>query len=227
MATSSEPAVERQGASYRNFGRLAGYCLVASGVCFTAFPAIRPFFEESLVKNAGTYALPIWWIAHAFGMAGFVLLAFGLLGFYLAMTRTRAEPLLWWALQLDWIGTGLTLPFFGAEAFSLPIIGREAAAQNSHDLLALVDEVRFGPAIFFVLVGLILIAVAAILLARAVWVSGRLSKWSGVPVAVGMVAFLPILQGAQIFQSLRIIDGLVVTAGGAWMLRELLTKDRA
>lgn len=227
MAMSSDPAARQPGDIEQGHKRLAAYCLVASGICFTLFPAIRPFFDESVVKNAGIYASPLWWISHSFGMAGFVLLALGILGLYLTLTRTAAGHLLWWAVLVDWVGTGLTLAFFGAEAFSLPVIGRAAATQNSSDTLTLINEVRFGPGIIFVLVGLLLIGVAAITVARAVWVSERLPKWAGVPIAVGMAIYIPILQGGEVFQSLRIIDGLVTLAGAVWILWGLQASHAA
>ncbi|MEV5834622.1 hypothetical protein [Nocardia sp. NPDC052112] len=40
-------------------------------------------------------------------------------------------------------------------------------------------------------IGLALIAVAAILAAVAIWRSGTLRRWSGVPLALAMVLYLP------------------------------------
>ena len=109
------------------------------------------------------------------------------------------------------------MPFFGAEAFSLQVIGRGAVDQNSTALLPLVNQVRFGPGIVFIGIGLVLIAIATIVLASAVWRSRVLPRWSGVPLAVGFFVYIPLLQGAPAFQLIRIADGFLIAVGSIWI----------
>jgi len=197
--------------------RLGAVLLILSGVFFTLFPLVRPFFDESTLEAAAQFASARWVISHALGMGGFILLSLGILGVYLLLRTTWVERRTFAALFLVWFGSGLTLPFFGAEAFGLQVIGHTAFTQNSTHLLSLVNLVRFGPGLLFIGAGLLLIAIAAIVLATAVWKSGILSKWSGVPLAIGLVVYMPQLQGAPLFQPIRIAVGLLIAAGCAWI----------
>jgi hypothetical protein len=178
---------------------------------------VRPFFDESSMGAAARFASARWVVAHALGMGGFILFSLGLLGVYLLFRSTGVERRTFSALTLVWIGSGLTLSFFGAEAFGLQVIGRTAFAENSTHLLALVNLIRFGPGLLFIAAGLLMIAVSAIVLATAVWKSGVLPKWSGLPLAVGFGIYIPQLQGSPLFQPIRIAVGLLIAAGCTWM----------
>lgn len=137
-------------------------------------------------------------------MGAFILLPLGLLGVYLSVQESGAERLTFWALITSCTGAGRTLPFFGAEAFSLQVIGRAAIDRNDPSRLQMVNSVRFGIGIGLIVTGFIMIAVATIILASAVWKSRILSKWSGIPSALGYVLYMPLLQGSPRFQSARI-----------------------
>lgn len=199
--------------------RLSAVFFILSGIFLTLFPLVRPFFDESTLQGAAEFASTRWVIAHALGMGGFIMLSLGFLGVYLLLRPTKLERRTFVALVLSWIGTGLTLPFFGAEAFGLQVIGHTAVTQNSTALLPLVNSVRFGPGIFFIGSGLLMIAVASIVLATAIWSSKILPKWSGLPIAIGFVVYIPQLQGAPFFQPIRIAVGILIVAGCIWIAR--------
>jgi hypothetical protein len=208
-------------------GRLTAVFLVLAGIFFTLFPVIRPFFDESTIGAAAGFGSAAWILAHASGMAGFILLALGFLGAYLHLQPTSVERRSFLALLLYWVGAGLTLPFFGAESFGLQVIGQTAQAQGSMDILHMANQVRFGPGLGFIGVGLLLVAAAAILLATAVWKSGLKPRWGGIPLAVGLVVYMPQLQGAPIFQPLRIVVALIILAGCALIARGILRESSA
>jgi hypothetical protein len=197
--------------------RLAALSLIFSGISFVAFPAVRPFFDETTLQGAAGFVSIRWVLAHAFGMTGFIFLCLGFLGVWIAIGNGEAEARAFLALVLGWIGTGLTLPFFGAEAFSLQVIARAAVDRNDATLIPLVNEVRFGPGIWFVGVGLVLVAVSTIVLALAIRKSAILPKWGGVPLAVGFTVYLPQLQGGPLFQPIRIAVGLLIALGCGWI----------
>jgi hypothetical protein len=62
------------------------------------------------------------------------------------------------------------------------------------------------------IVGLIMLAVGAIELARATWQSDVLPRWAGVALAAGLALWLPLLPRA-----VRIVDGLTIGLGGLWL----------
>jgi hypothetical protein len=115
------------------------------------------------------------------------------------------------------VGAGLTLPFFGAEAFGLQVIGSGVVTQNNASLIPLVNQLRFGPGIEFILSGLLCVAAATIIMAAAVWKSPALPKWSGILLAAGFAAYIPQLQGDPTFQVIRIGVGILILIGCCWL----------
>src|ERR687888_1640757 len=202
-------------------------CLVIAGVFFVLFPVVRPFFDESSTQGARGFASNQWVIAHSLGIGGFILLSLGFLGLYLLHLRdTLVER---WALRgfvLCLVGTGLTLPFFGAEAFSLQVIGSAAVNQNNAALIPLVNQVRFGPGITFIVSGLLCVAAATIVMAAVVWKSQALPKWSGIPLAAGFAVYIPQLQGDPSFQVIRIGVGILILIGCCWLAWGMVRRRR-
>ena len=69
-----------------------------------------------------------------------------------------------------------------------------------------------GPITLVMIVGLIMLTLGAIDLARAVWRDGSLPRWAGVSIAVGLSRWLPLLP-----RSVRIVDGFMIGLGGVWL----------
>lgn len=196
--------------------RLGALALASAGVLFILYPAVRPWKDEATVDGA-TEAMSSgsWVAAHLFAMIGFILVPLGLLALRDAVSRTRAEPLALAAVVTSWIGAGLTLPYYGAEDFGLNAIARKAAEGQPLDLLDLVDAVRFSPvAATMFAAGLLLLAVGAVLATIAIWRSGVLPRYSGIPFALGFVLFLPQFYTPP---AVRIGHGLLVAVGSTWV----------
>ncbi|MCT8337966.1 hypothetical protein FKB36_10850 [Methanoculleus sp. Afa-1] len=203
--------------------RLAVLSLAVAGACFFAYPAIRPYTVEASLAGAGAFASTAWLLSHTLAMMGFILLVLGLLGLYGILRETKAEPQGIAALVLTWTGVGLILPYYGAETFALAAVGREAIEQNSVDLLVtLTDAIRFGAGVWLFGAGLLALAAGSILFGAAIWRSGILPGWSGIPLALGFVLFLP-----QFFAppAVRIAHGLLVMIG-CWLMAWSMTKRR-
>lgn len=194
--------------------RLGAVSLAVSGILFVLYPLLRPFSDESSLQGAQAFASTAWVVAHLLAVVGFIFMALGCLGLSSALQNTPARRLASLALILTWIGVGFTLPYYGAEIFALHAIGQEAVRQQSVGLLTLVDAVRYGPGIFVFAVGLGLLAVGPILGALAVWRSGTLSRWSGLPFALGFALYIPQFFGNQ---PIRVAHGLLVALGCIWL----------
>jgi len=196
--------------------RLGALALAAAGVLFLLYPATRPWTDESTVEGATTAMASGAWVAsHLFAMMGFILVPLGLLALYGVVGRTPAGRLAATAVVTAWTGAGLTLPYYGAEDFGLHGVADKAAAGDPVDLLAVVEAVRFDPvaATTFAL-GLLALGVGTVLAAVAIWRSGVLPRYSGVPFALGFALFLP-----QFFTppAVRIAHGVLVAAGSIWL----------
>jgi hypothetical protein len=188
--------------------KLGAGALAFAGLMFLLYPAVRPWHDESTVAGARASMSSNAWVAsHFFAMLGFIAVPLGLLALH-AVVRSRTSFL---AVVTAWIGAGLTLPYYGAEDFGLHAIARS----STPDLLDVVEKVRYNPVAATMFgVGLIVLAVAAILAAVAVWRSDVLPRAAGILFAVGFALFFP-----QFYlpPAGRIGHGVLVAAGCLWL----------
>jgi hypothetical protein len=199
--------------------RAGAVALAAAGVLFLAYPALRPWHDEGQVPGAtASMSSAAWVAAHFFAMLGFILIPLGLLALRSALAPTRVEPLALTAAVLAWIGSGLVLPYYGAEDFGLHAIAGSVGSRA--DLLGLVDAVRYQPlAVTIFGTGLLLLAAAAVIAAIAVWRSNVLPRTSAILFATGMALFLPQLFGpaaVRIGHGILLAAGLIVLAAAVW-----------
>lgn len=194
--------------------RLGAVSLAVAGVLFILYPAIRPFSDETSLQAAQAFASPAWTVAHMLAMVAFTLVALGLFGLYLALQEGAAERRAFWAFVLSLLGIGLTLPYYGGETYGLRAIGEEAIKEQNAALVGLAEVVRSGPGEIMFAVGLLLLAVGAILTAAAIWKSGALAKWSGIPFALGFALYIPQFFGTQ---PIRVAHGVLVAIGCLWI----------
>jgi hypothetical protein len=210
--------------------RLGAAALAVAGVLFILYPTVRPYHDESTEDGAiRSMSSGAWVAAHLFAMIGFILIPLGLLALWYAVGRTRVERLAFLAVVVAWVGSGLTLTYYGGEDFALNAIATKAKKDRSIDLVDLADAVRSHPvgATVFAL-GLALLGVGAILVSIAIWRSSVLPRYSGIPFAVGMALFIPQFYAPAV---VRMIHGAVVAAGLVWigavLWREAHRSDRA
>jgi hypothetical protein len=194
--------------------RVGALVLAVSGIFFVLYPLIRPFSDEASLQGAEAFASPAWILAHTLAVLGFILLIWGMFNIYVILHRTSVERIILWGLGLSWLGVGLTLPFYGAEVFGLHAIGQAAVQQQNTDLLDLANQIRFGPGFTVIIVGLLSLAVGAILVSVAIWRSDSLPKWSGVPLALGFALYIPQYVASQ---PIRIAHGLLIAVGCLWV----------
>ena len=202
--------------------RLSAVALSIAGILFFLYPAIRPFSDETSLQGARAFASSAWLLAHMLAMVAFTLLPLGLYGLHSSLKETPAERLGYLAFNLSVLGIGLTLPFYGGEAYGLHTVGQEAIRQQSSALLNLAPIIRSGAGLYMFLIGLLLLAFTSIITAVAIWKSVKYQKWSGFPFAIGFVLYIPQFFGTQ---SLRVAHGLLITIGCLWIAVNLLRRN--
>jgi hypothetical protein len=196
--------------------------LTLSGLCFLLYPVIRPFSSEVGAAGARAFASSSWVIAHSLGIIGFILLTLGLLGVYLRLQETTLARPMVMALSVSWIGVGLTLPYYGAEVFGLHAVGQRTLSFGDTGLLKpLTHSIRWEAGIYFIIAGLLLLAVGAVIAAVVVWRSKRLQRWGAVPLAVALLLYVPQFAASQ---PVRIAHGVLMLAG-CWWLAWVLTRS--
>ncbi|MEV0315587.1 hypothetical protein [Nonomuraea fuscirosea] len=185
--------------------RLTAAAYATGGLLFLLYPAIRPSGDD-----AAAMASTAWVTGHAAAMVGFILLGLGALG----LAQVLGDRLSLRAAVVTWIGAGLTLPYYGAEDFGLNVIARRSLRDGAPALMELAEEFRYGPvAVTMFAGGLVLLGVGTVMAALAIWRSGTLRRWSGVPLALGFALFIPQFFGPY---PLRVAHGALILVGGLW-----------
>ena len=195
---------------------LTAAALIGSGLLFVAYPLLRPFSSETGLQGAAAFASNDWIVAHSLAMAGFILLGLALFGVYAHLRGTSGERLATWGLVLSWIGVGLTLPYYGAEVFGLHAVGQAAVQQSDPGLMSIVDDIRWEVGIFWIIGGLLSLALGVVLFAVAIWRSGRVARWAGVVLAIAFALYIPQFAAGQL---VRVGHGVLVLLGSlllAW-----------
>jgi len=189
-----------------------------SALLLTIFPLIRPFFPldprapaETLAVASPAITSTPWVVSHLLCTLAFLLLLYGMLSLYAALSSTPAEPHALRATVSSVAGIALILPMLGVETYMLPILGTLYLAGQS-GIAPAIGMIYGGPALFAFLVGLLLLAIGAITFAVAIWRSAVLPRWAGVLFALGLVFWFPPFPRA-----VRIIDGFVIGLGGVWL----------
>src|SRR5690606_29185103 len=128
MKTSSAVGMTSMLNPLLDTGRIRGLAalLAIAGLLFVIYPALRPFSDESSLEGAAAFASSEWLLSHTLAIFGFTLLPLGLLGLLIVFNDSKAKHLMFQSLVLALVGTGLTLPFYGAEVYGLYAIGQEA-----------------------------------------------------------------------------------------------------
>ncbi len=170
---------------------------------------------------AESFASDRWVLAHLCGIAGLGLLAPTSLGLR-ALLRHGASPggrAATAAVVTAWVGAALCSLYFGAEIFGIRTIAQAALRAQDPALLSDVDVLREQPAAMTLFgLGLALVAAAGVLAAVALWLAGR-PRWVGVPLAAGLLLYLPQFFGTP---AVRVGHGVLVAAGlllVAWAVR--------
>ncbi|SDL62050.1 hypothetical protein SAMN05216298_4552 [Glycomyces sambucus] len=190
-----------------------------AGVLFVLYEAVAPRADQTTLEGAESWTTAGWAVAHLAAIVALILfpLAYGALRGHLEGTRNEKTAFL--AATTGYIGSALTISYYGAEVYGLRAIGERAVADGDATLTEVADAFRLDSVAMSVFaIGLVLIAVAAVIAAVAVWRSGTLNRWSGVPFAALMATFLP-----QFFlpHAGRIAWGALVAVAALWLAAEM------
>lgn len=209
----------------------AALTLGLSSLALAVFPLVRPFFPfdprrpaETLAGASRAVTSAPWLIAHYIALIGFVLLLCVLPALFARLAAAGVESRARRATLLSGVGVALILPTLGVELYVLPAIGR-LYLDGQLGVAELVGLIYRGGAVVIMLAGLLLLAVGAVIFARAVGKSGALPRWAAVTYAVGLAFWCPLLP-----PPVRVVDGLLIGLGGlglAWSLRRSSPHPRA
>ena len=194
----------------------AAAALVGGGLLLAIYPAVRPWGDAAPAGERAAFASAAWPLAHLAAVAGFALVAVGLLGLRDALPSGPGAGAARGALAAWWAGTALVLPYYGAEAFALHTLGGRGGVDP-----ALVEAIRMGAIQVTVFgAGLAGFAGAGVLAAVAVARAGMAPRWGGVVFAAAFALYLP-----QFFATpeLRVAHG-VLTALGCILLATTIAR---
>lgn len=199
--------------------RMGAIAFAIAGVLFAVYEIVAPRADESTLDGAAAWASAGWSIAHISAIVGLILIPLGYGAIRGFLDGTPQEGTAHLATVIGTIGSGLTISYYGAEVYGLKAIGQRAVADGDDSLTDVGNDFRLDPtAMTIFLIGLVFVAVAAVLVAIAVWRSGSLPRWSAVPLAALLVTMLP-----QFFlpHAGRIVWGVLVAFAALWLAAAL------
>ena len=205
--------------------RLGAIAFAIAGVLFAVYEAAAPRTDQTTLDGAASWTTAGWSIAHISAIVGLILIPLGYGAIRGLLEDTPHERIAFLAATIGYIGSGLTISYYGAEVYGLKAIGQRAIADRDASLTDVGNDFRLDPTAMTVFaIGLLLIAIAAVLAAVAVWRSGSLPRWSAVPLAALLVTMLP-----QYFlpHGLRIVWGVLVAAAALWLASALWRVARS
>lgn len=204
----------------RNFPPPAATSLVGGGVLFALYQFIRPFTD-----TAETMASTAWLASHLFAIGGFILIGLGLLWLPAVLRGTRGHGPAIGVVVTVVLGTGLTLPYYGAETFMLRFAAQHALSTGDEAVLVLADTLHSDTtAMIIFAVGLLLLGIAAVLVSVAIGRSGMGAVWSTVPLALGYALLIPQFWTPQ---PVRMVHGVLVALGCVLVAVALSRASRA
>ncbi|WP_205326609.1 hypothetical protein [Glycomyces sp. YM15] len=199
--------------------RMGALAFALAGVLFVVYEAAAPRADQTTLEGAESWTSAGWALGHLAAIAGLILIPLGYGALRGHLEGTRNEKTAFTAATIGYIGSALTISYYGAEVYGLKAIGQRAVEDGDATMTEVGEAFRMDPtALTVFVIGLALIAVAAVLAAVAVWRSGTLNKWSGVPLAILLVTMLP-----QYFlpHGARIAWGALVTVAALWLAAEM------
>lgn len=213
----------------RAVGVLAG----ASGLAFAAFPLLRPWGEMGGTPEqlAAAFGSELWVASHVAGMLAWALLAAALLGRSAPSAAATGRPvgLIGWGALLLSGGVAALLPYYGAEAFALHVLGESVLAGEGSTVSALVPlaaAIRgeawamtlFGVGLLAAALGVVLVAVGALRMRSA-------DRIALLPVAALVALYLPQFFAAD---AVRVLHGLLLSlALCVWAIVLVTARSRA
>ncbi|MFE7802020.1 hypothetical protein [Nocardia sp. NPDC057440] len=199
--------------------RIGAAGLALAGVLFLVYETAAPRKDQDTLEGAASWTSTGWAVGHVAAILGLILIPLGWGALRNRLQDNRNENLAYLAATLGYIGSALTISYYGAEVYGLQAIGARAVADGDASLTKVGNDFRMDSiAVTVFALGLALIAAAAILAAVAIWRSGILARWSGVAMAVAMVVYLPHF---YLPHAVRVGWGALVTVGACWIAVEL------
>lgn len=205
------------GVASRAVTRSTAAAFAAAGVLWALFPVLRPWADKVASTPddlAAAWASDAWAVAHLCGIAALGLLAPALLGLRSLLAAApggRGATLLTWATALAWIGAAGASLYYGAEIFGIRTFAEASVQRGDATLLDEVQVLRDQPiAVVLFGVGLLLVALAGVLAAIALFRARAPLAWTGVVFAAGLALVLPqFFFGAEV----RIVHGVLFGVG--------------
>jgi hypothetical protein len=193
--------------------------LAADGALFGLFPVLRPWPDETHATPALARAMASdrWMVAHLCAVAALITWPFALAALRRVLGASRAIA---WAVTAAGLGTGLALPYFGAEIFAIHELAGQAVVSWDPAFLDTITDIRFQPVVVTMFAtGLLLVGASGILLAVAWWRSEvRAPRWAAIPLGAAIALFAP-----QFFagEPVRVTHGVLLGLS-AWLLAALV-----
>lgn len=130
--------------------QMGAVAFAIAGVLFAVYEAVAPRADETTLDGAAAWAsagwgIAGWGIAHISAIVGLILIPLGYGAIRGLLDGTPQEKTAYLAAVIGYIGSGLTISYYGAEVYGLKAIGERAMADGDPSLTDVGNDFRLDP----------------------------------------------------------------------------------
>lgn len=116
-----------------------------AGVLFAVYETVAPRADETTLGGAAAWASAGWSVAHISAIVSLILIPLGYGAIRGFLDGTPQEGTACLAAIIGYIGSGLTISYYGAEVYGLKAIGERAVTDGDPSLTDVGNDFRLDP----------------------------------------------------------------------------------
>jgi len=200
--------------------RLGALALMVSSALFFIAELIHPSIvtQADPTDFARAISSPAFLTAQILFLLAFALYSCSSISIYKLLSYTDAHRAAFWAMVLNVIGVGLSMPLLGINTFVLPLIGT-LYLEGESSVLALYFAMEQNPWPFLLHFGLYLLVTGIMIFSWVVWRNKNLSRNAILIYLAGWISFA--LSNNQLPKSGLLFIGILIAIGGIGFSRSL------
>ena len=203
--------------------RLGAWALMISSALFFSGELLQPAMDSTgkLFDFAQAISSSQFLVAQILFLLAFALYSCSAISIYKLLSYTRDHRPAFWAMVLNVIGIGLSMPALGIKAVVLPLIG-DLYLGGKTDAMPLYFAMQQNPSRFLLGFGSYLLVAGIAIFAWVIWRNKTLSLASSLVYLSGCVAFA--LTDNQHLKPTLLLIGMLIFIGGIGLGRSLWVR---
>lgn len=206
--------------------RLGASALIVSSILFFIAELIHPSMVPHAHPTEFAHGIssPDFLRAQILFLLVFALTSCSAISIYKLLSYTADHRPAFWAMVLNVIGVGLSMPLLGINTFVLPLIGR-LYLEGESSVMSLYGAMQQNPWPFLLHVGPYLLITGMMISSWVIWRNGNLSRNAILIYLAGWISL--VLSNNQLPKSGLLFIGILIAVGGVGFGRSLWMQASA